>query len=74
MDEELVWTIEKRIGMVKEIDLGATRDCLGKFIRARVEVNVTNPLERRFTIDLDDPYTKPIPQTQNDLIPNPIPT
>lgn len=33
VNEESVWTIGRRIGTVKEIDLRATEDCLGKFIR-----------------------------------------
>lgn len=38
--------------MIKEIDLGKAGDCFGKFIRVKVEVDVTKPLELGFFIDV----------------------
>ncbi|KAL5855461.1 hypothetical protein ACOSQ4_005263 [Xanthoceras sorbifolium] len=40
------------IGKVKEIDSGANVECLGKFIRVRVMVNVLKPLKRGIRVAL----------------------
>lgn len=39
MNEEIVLLLGKKLGVVKEIDLRKADDCLGKFIRVRVEVD-----------------------------------
>lgn len=54
MIKEIGVDLGKRIGKVKEIDLGDAGDCLGKYIWVRVEVDVSKPLERGFFIDLGD--------------------
>lgn len=58
MNRETAFFLGKKIGAVKDLDLGAAGDCLGSFIWIQVEVDVTRPLERGFFIDLDG--TKPV--------------
>ncbi|KAL5804902.1 hypothetical protein ACOSQ3_031702 [Xanthoceras sorbifolium] len=43
----------EHIGEVKDIDLGASSDCFGKFIRVRVSIDVTKPLKRILRVKLD---------------------
>jgi hypothetical protein len=38
--------------VVKEVDDGATGDCIGKYIRVRVEINVGQPLRRILRVDV----------------------
>lgn len=40
------------IGKVKDIDTGDDGDCLGNFMRVRVEIDVTKPLERCSNVEL----------------------
>lgn len=58
MNKETAFFLGKKIGTVKDLDLGSAGDCLGSFIRVKVEVDVSKPLERGFFIDLDG--TKPV--------------
>lgn len=51
-NEETALFLGKRVGVVKEIDLGKAGDCLGKFIRVIVEADVSKPLEIGFFIDV----------------------
>ncbi|KAL5736787.1 hypothetical protein ACOSQ2_031575 [Xanthoceras sorbifolium] len=43
-----------KIGKVKDMDVGASGDCTGKFLRVRVEVDVCQPLKRGLRIRLED--------------------
>ncbi|KAL5776413.1 hypothetical protein ACOSP7_009339 [Xanthoceras sorbifolium] len=43
-----------KIGKVKDMDVGASGDCTGKFLRVRVEVDVCQPLKRGLRILLED--------------------
>lgn len=46
--------------MVKDLDMGGNGDCLGRFIRARVEVDITKSVERGFDLDVGEDETVPI--------------
>lgn len=52
MTKETALFLGKKVGKVKEIDLGKNGDCLRKFIRGRVEVDVSKPLERGIFLDV----------------------
>ncbi|KAH7572176.1 hypothetical protein JRO89_XS04G0215500 [Xanthoceras sorbifolium] len=45
--------LEQQIGKVKDIDVGASRDYLGKFLRIRVSVDVSKALKRILRIKMD---------------------
>lgn len=54
MNRETASNLGSKIGTVKEIDIGATGDCLGKYIQIRLKVDITRPLEKGIMIDLDE--------------------
>lgn len=39
---------------MEDIDTRASGDCLGKYLRIRVKINITKPLERAFNFVWDD--------------------
>ncbi|KAL5823688.1 hypothetical protein ACOSQ4_021588 [Xanthoceras sorbifolium] len=41
-----------QIGSVREVDAGASGDCLGKYIRVRVEIDIGKPLQRFLKVNL----------------------
>ncbi|KAH7575706.1 hypothetical protein JRO89_XS02G0199800 [Xanthoceras sorbifolium] len=41
-----------QIGTVREVDAGASGDCLGKYIRVRVEIDIGKPLQRFLKVNL----------------------
>ncbi|KAL5829848.1 hypothetical protein ACOSQ3_019316 [Xanthoceras sorbifolium] len=43
----------QNIGQVKDIDVGASGNCLGKFLRLRVEIDTSRPLKRVLKLKLD---------------------
>lgn len=60
MDKEIGWRLGKMIGVVEDIDTGASGDCLGKYLRVRVRIDVEQPLERAVNFvrkDGEDPIT-----------------
>lgn len=58
MNGDTTLALGRRIGTIKELDLGPNGECLGKFIRVHVEIDVTKPLERFFFVELNGP--KPV--------------
>lgn len=42
--------IGKKLGKVENLDLGQEGDCLGKYTRFRVEIDVSKLLERGFDV------------------------
>ncbi|KAL5743743.1 hypothetical protein ACOSP7_026596 [Xanthoceras sorbifolium] len=44
----------EQIGLVKQIDLETFGNCIGKFIRVRVLVDLSKPLKRAFRIKFED--------------------
>ncbi|KAL5772827.1 hypothetical protein ACOSP7_012443 [Xanthoceras sorbifolium] len=59
MTKEIGWALGNKIGRVMDIDVGATGDCLGRFLRVRVVIDVTKPLNRFLCVCLleGDPDT-----------------
>ncbi|TXG51132.1 hypothetical protein EZV62_023656 [Acer yangbiense] len=52
MTKEIAQFIGDIIGEVREVDTSPTRDCLGKFVRVRVAVDITKPLRRFLRVDV----------------------
>ncbi|KAL5762201.1 hypothetical protein ACOSP7_018465 [Xanthoceras sorbifolium] len=48
------WALGNKIGRVTDIDVGATGDCLGRFLRVRVVIDVTKPLNRYLRVCLSE--------------------
>lgn len=46
MTKEVGWSIGSQLGRVEDIDGGATGDCLGKFLRIRISLDISVPLEK----------------------------
>ncbi|KAL5783297.1 hypothetical protein ACOSP7_008326 [Xanthoceras sorbifolium] len=59
MTKEIGWALGNKIGQVTDIDVGATGDCLGRFLRVRVVIDVSKPLSRylRMCLSEGDPDT-----------------
>ncbi|KAL5823176.1 hypothetical protein ACOSQ4_021076 [Xanthoceras sorbifolium] len=59
MTKEIGWALGNKLGRVLDIDAGATGDCLGRFLRVRVTIDVTKPLNRflRVCLSEGDPDT-----------------
>ncbi|KAL5815295.1 hypothetical protein ACOSQ4_025936 [Xanthoceras sorbifolium] len=59
MTKEIGWALGNKIGRVTDIDVGATGDCLGRFLRVRVVIDVSKPLSRYLRVCLleGDPDT-----------------
>ncbi|KAL5756018.1 hypothetical protein ACOSQ2_020764 [Xanthoceras sorbifolium] len=59
MTKEIGWALGNKIGRVMDIDVSATGDCLGRFLRVRVVIDVTKPLNRFLRVCLleGDPDT-----------------
>ncbi|KAL5780526.1 hypothetical protein ACOSQ2_011263 [Xanthoceras sorbifolium] len=54
MTRNIGFQLGAKIGKVKDMDLGASGDCTGKFLRVRVSVDVLRPLKRGLRIRLED--------------------
>ncbi|KAL5763997.1 hypothetical protein ACOSP7_016350 [Xanthoceras sorbifolium] len=54
LTRDIKMVLGKKIGEVKDIDDGDSEDCLGKFIRVRVVIDVSKPLKRRLRVALGD--------------------
>lgn len=44
MNKETGFFLSQKIGLVKDLDMGNTGDCLGS-VRAKIEIDVSKPLE-----------------------------
>ncbi|KAH7567864.1 hypothetical protein JRO89_XS07G0170200 [Xanthoceras sorbifolium] len=53
MTKEIGLFIDRQIGIVCELDLSATGDCLGKFLQIRVSLDISKPLKRCIRMELD---------------------
>ncbi|KAL5762300.1 hypothetical protein ACOSP7_018564 [Xanthoceras sorbifolium] len=53
MTRDIGLFLGKQIGVVRELDLGASGDCVGRYIRVRVVVDVLRPLRRCIKVDID---------------------
>ncbi|KAL5765128.1 hypothetical protein ACOSQ2_017722 [Xanthoceras sorbifolium] len=55
MSRDMGRFLGEMIGTVVEIDPGSNGNCLGKFVRVRVLVDVSKPLKRILRVDVGDP-------------------
>ncbi|KAL5835691.1 hypothetical protein ACOSQ3_015246 [Xanthoceras sorbifolium] len=68
MMKEIELLLGKQIGVVRELDLGASGDCVGRYLRVRIVVDVTKPLKRCIKVDIDDPEKPTIMILRNSLL------
>ncbi|KAL5780466.1 hypothetical protein ACOSQ2_011203 [Xanthoceras sorbifolium] len=54
MTKEAGLQLGSKVGKVKDIDTGASGDCMGKFLRIRVSIDISKPLKRGIRVSLDD--------------------
>ncbi|KAL5851838.1 hypothetical protein ACOSQ3_006956 [Xanthoceras sorbifolium] len=52
MTKNISFLIGRRIGQVRDIDVGASRDCFGKFLHLRVTIDISKPLQRVIRVKL----------------------
>ncbi|TXG68287.1 hypothetical protein EZV62_003222 [Acer yangbiense] len=52
MTSEIAWFLGSIIRDMKEVDDGASGDCIGKYIRVRVVIDVCKPLRRILCVDV----------------------
>ncbi|KAK3189523.1 hypothetical protein Dsin_029084 [Dipteronia sinensis] len=52
MSKDIGWFLGGMIGDVMDVDGGAAGDCVGKFIRIRVRINIKKPLKRWLRVDV----------------------
>ncbi|KAK2659499.1 hypothetical protein Ddye_006032, partial [Dipteronia dyeriana] len=69
MTKEIGRFLNEMIGEVVEVDGGAVEDCVGKFIRVKIRINIEKPLRRCLQVDIkgDDDNRK----TQEKVKPTP---
>ncbi|TXG73646.1 hypothetical protein EZV62_002225 [Acer yangbiense] len=60
MTKEMGTFLGQLIGELVDIDVGATGECFGKYMRLRVSIDVTKPLKRCLRVDLTDKGTETI--------------
>ncbi|KAL5782425.1 hypothetical protein ACOSP7_007454 [Xanthoceras sorbifolium] len=53
MSKNIGLMLEKRLGKVKDIDVGAFGDYFGKFLRVKISVDVKKPLKRILCVKLE---------------------
>lgn len=64
MNRETSFFLSSMFGKVEDVDAGETSDCLGKFLRIRVNMDITRPLRRilrvRLNIEVEICTTMPL--------------
>ncbi|KAK1550870.1 hypothetical protein Q3G72_026149 [Acer saccharum] len=58
------------IGEVREVDAGPSRDCLGKFLRVRVAIEIDKPIRRFLRVDVLRDGEETIMPIQYERLPN----
>ncbi|XP_050222721.1 uncharacterized protein LOC126672813 [Mercurialis annua] len=54
LSKEAGRSLGANLGLVEEVDPGASGDCTGRYIRVRVKMNITKPLKRGLKVKVDD--------------------
>ncbi|KAL5844197.1 hypothetical protein ACOSQ4_010155 [Xanthoceras sorbifolium] len=54
MSKEIGMFLGKQVGVVKDIDYGASGDCMGKFLRVLVRIDISKQLKKGLPVSLDD--------------------
>ncbi|KAL5759944.1 hypothetical protein ACOSQ2_018782 [Xanthoceras sorbifolium] len=70
MSRDMGHFLGEMIGTVVEIDPGSSGNCLGKFVRVRVLVDVSKPLKRILRVDVGDPNDVCIVMLKYERMPN----
>ncbi|KAL5806849.1 hypothetical protein ACOSQ4_029582 [Xanthoceras sorbifolium] len=70
MSREVGLFLGGKIGSVLEVDPGSSGDCLGKFVRVRVVVDVSKPLRRGLRVSLGDPEEVCVVVLKYERLPN----
>ncbi|KAL5787901.1 hypothetical protein ACOSP7_004850 [Xanthoceras sorbifolium] len=53
MTKDICLYLGEQIRTVKEIDLGASEDCLGKYVQLHILIDITKPLKRVLRVSLE---------------------
>lgn len=54
MTKEITTLLGRKVGKVKEVDISSERECLGKFIRIRVAIDIIQLLNKNIKVQLQD--------------------
>ncbi|KAL5823208.1 hypothetical protein ACOSQ4_021108 [Xanthoceras sorbifolium] len=54
MTKEAGLQLGSKVGKVKDIDTGASGECMGKYLRIRVNIDISKPLLRGIRVSLDE--------------------
>ncbi|TXG58564.1 hypothetical protein EZV62_016393 [Acer yangbiense] len=58
------------IGLVLDVDRGSSGDCVGKFMRVRIRVDITRPLKRCLRVDILGDGTETVMVLRYERLPN----
>ncbi|XP_050222915.1 uncharacterized protein LOC126673007 [Mercurialis annua] len=54
LNSEAGLSLGSQIGVVEKVDPGATGDCIGKYLRVRVKVDISKPLKRGLKVKVQE--------------------
>ncbi|KAK2651316.1 hypothetical protein Ddye_018805 [Dipteronia dyeriana] len=54
MNQEVVMVPSRLLGRMEEINLEYSGDCLNKFLRVRVNIDISQPLKRALKVGVED--------------------
>lgn len=54
MNKETIIALQVSIGRVKEVEADSSGECIGKFVRLRISVDITKPLKKVVVLTQED--------------------
>lgn len=54
MNKETIIALQVPIGRVKEVEADSSGECIGKFVRLRISVDITKPLKKVVVLTQED--------------------